>query len=77
MVTGPRATGSSTIGYGLASERRRAGRPTGFVDRQQLGFLSGGDTTGEEVVALGLSQLAAMHAHLAAHGAELVIVSGT
>ena len=76
MITGPRAVGSSTIGYGLASERWRAGRQTGFVDLQQLGFLAGGGATDAEVDELGLSQLAAMHGHLAAHGAELVVVSG-
>jgi hypothetical protein len=75
VVTGPRAVGSSTIGFGLAMRRWFANRRTGFVDLQQLGFLS---RDGQPATDAGLSigQLAAMHRVMAARGAELLVVSG-
>jgi broad-specificity NMP kinase len=76
VVTGPRAVGSSTIAFGLATARWRDGRPTGFLDLQQLGFLDGRNCTVEEAAALAISQLARMHTLLAARGAEFVVVSG-
>src|SRR4051812_2752557 len=75
VVTGPRAVGSSTIGFGLAMQRWRAGRRTGFVDLQQLGFLSREGRPAPDV-ALSIGQLAAMHRLVSARGAELLVVSG-
>jgi broad-specificity NMP kinase len=75
VVTGPRAVGSSTIGFGLAMRRWRAGLRTGFVDLQQLGFVSrhGRPATDAD---LSIGQLAAMHRLMAARGAGLLVVSG-
>lgn len=71
-VTGPRAAGSSTAGFGLASRRWRAGEPTAFVDPGQLSFVSGSASTDE----LAARQLAVMHEFTASRGAELFVVSG-
>jgi len=76
VVTGPRAVGSSTIGFGLAMRRWRAARRTGFVDLQQLGFMSDDDGRPGSETSLGLGQLAAMHRLMAARDAELLVVSG-
>jgi broad-specificity NMP kinase len=76
VVTGPRAAGSSTVGFGLASARWRADLPTGFVDLQQLAFLTYGDSPAVTNAALGIRQLAVMHTFMAAHGARLLVVSG-
>jgi len=75
MVTGPRAVGSSTVAFGLAMRRWRANRKTGFVDLQQLGFMS---RAGRAVTDLDLSlaQVAAMHRLMAPRDAELLVVSG-
>jgi broad-specificity NMP kinase len=72
VVTGPRAAGSSTVGFGLAVGRWRAGRRTGFLDLQQLGFIARTGRTGSESV-LAISQLAAMHELMTERGAELVV----
>jgi broad-specificity NMP kinase len=75
VVTGPRAVGSSTIGFGLAMRYWSADRRAGFIDLQQLGFLS---TGGRPATDLGLSvaQVTAMHGVMAARGAERLVVSG-
>lgn len=70
LVTGPRAAGSSTVGFGLARTRWRAGRRTGFLDLQQLGFLAADGR------ALAVAQLAAMHELMTERGAELLVVAG-
>jgi hypothetical protein len=74
VVTGPRAAGSSTIGFGLATRSWGASRRTGFVDLQQLGFLAreGRVTTD---VPLATGQLAAMHRLMAGRGAERLVVT--
>lgn len=75
LLTGPRAAGSSTVGFGLAAGRWRAGRRTGFLDLQQLGFIArDGRTNSESVLAVG--RLAAMHDLMTERGAELLVVSG-
>jgi len=75
VVTGPRAVGSSTIGFGLAMRRWRANRRTAFVDLQQLGFVSRDNRPATDV-RLSIGQLAAMHRLMAARGAELLVVTG-
>lgn len=45
VITGPRASGTSTVAFGLAMDRWRAGLRTGFVDLQQIGFIAGGTLT--------------------------------
>lgn len=75
MITGPRAVGSSTVGFGLAMRRWRAGRRTGFLDLQQLGFITGDGRTNSES-ALAVGQLAAMHTLMTERGADLLVVSG-
>jgi len=76
MVTGPRAAGSSTIGFGLAMGRWRAGRRTGFVDLQQLGFISGRGSRNANETTLAIGQVAVMHNLMSERGAELLVVSG-
>jgi broad-specificity NMP kinase len=76
VVTGPRVAGSSTVGFELATGRWRADVRTGFVDLQQLSFLTYGDTSAVTDAALGNRQLAVMHALMAARGAGLLVVSG-
>jgi adenylylsulfate kinase-like enzyme len=76
VVTGARAAGSSTIGFGLAMRRWRADQRTGFVDLQQLGFISGRDGQVSSEATLAVRQLAVMHALLSERGAELLVVSG-
>ena len=56
-LTGARAAGSSTVGFGLAVGRWRAGRRTGFLDLQQLGFIARNGRTDSES-ALAVRQLA-------------------
>ncbi|MEO8889715.1 MAG: hypothetical protein ABI301_00995 [Jatrophihabitantaceae bacterium] len=75
LLTGPRAVGSSTVGFGLAMGRWRTGRKRGFLDLQQLGFIArDGRTNSESALAAG--QLAAMHNLMTERGAELLVVSG-
>lgn len=76
VVTGPRAVGSSTVGFGLAMARWRADLRTGLVDLQQLSFLACTGSAGLTAPALATTQLAIMHAFLAARGARLLVVSG-
>jgi adenylylsulfate kinase-like enzyme len=76
VLTGPRAAGSSTIGFGLATRRWRAGRRTGFVDLQQLGFSSGRDGRVASDATLAIGQLAVLHGLLAERGSGLLVVSG-
>lgn len=76
VVTGPRAVGPSTVGFGLATVRWRAGLRTGFLDLQQLGFLACPESTEITNAALATTQLATMHALLASRGAGLLVVSG-
>ena len=74
LLTGPRAVGSSTVAFGLARDRWRADRRTGFLDLQQLGFIAGAGRTNSES-ALAVRQLAAMHDLMTQRGAELLVVS--
>ncbi|MGI8612691.1 MAG: recombinase family protein, partial [Nocardioidaceae bacterium] len=60
----------------LAMARWRADLRTGFVDLQQLGFLAAPGSAGITAAALATTQLAVMHAFLAARGAGLLVVSG-
>jgi len=76
VVTGPRAAGSSTVGYGLAARRWKAGLPTGFLDLQQLAFLASRKSRSPTDTSLGITQLATLHAFMAASGAQLLVVSG-
>lgn len=76
VVTGPRAVGSSTAGFGLAMARWRAHRRTAFVDLQQLAFLACPGSPRRPAPALAITQLAIMHAFMAARGAGLLVVSG-
>ena len=76
VITGPRASGTSTVAFGLARDRWRAGLRTGFIDLQQIGFIAGRTHTHLAEPALAIHQLAAMHTLMAARGAELLVVSG-
>ena len=76
VITGPRASGTSTVAFGLAMDRWRAGLRTGFVDLQQIGFIAGGTHTHLTEPALAIHQLAVMHTLMTTRGAELLVVSG-
>lgn len=73
-ITGPRAAGTSTLGFALASRRWQLDVCTGFVDTEQLSFLSGVATAVR--AELARHQLARMHERLAAGGAGLLVVGG-
>lgn len=78
VVTGARAVGASTVGFGLAARHWRAGRRVGvgFLDLQQLGFLARPRSQIAPEVAPAVRQLAAMHDLMARHGASRLVVSG-
>ena len=60
VLTGPRAAGSSTVGFELARRQWRAGRKTGFLDLRQLGDdLLGADR--EHQAAAAAAALAEQH----------------
>lgn len=76
VITGPRASGTSTVAFGLATDRWRAGLRTGFVDLEQIGFIAGGTHRHLAEPALAVHQLAALHGIMSDRGAELLVVSG-
>ncbi len=76
VITGPRASGTSTVAFRLATDRWRAGLRTGFVDLQQIGFVAGGTHTHLAEPALAIHQLTALHSLMDARGAALLVVSG-
>lgn len=71
-ITGTRAVGSSTVGFGFVSRRWRSGLSTAFVDPEQLSFISDCDSIDD----LAARQLATMHELMASRGAGLFVVSG-
>lgn len=81
VVTGPRAVGTSSVGWGLASASWAAGIATGFADLGQLSFFGGAiDVDPPDHVdivdsGVGLANLAALHERFSAHGATSVVVS--
>lgn len=76
LITGPRVLASSRVGFALAQEWWRRNRRTGFLNREQLGFLAGHKPAQPNDPSLQLTQLAAMHALLDTRGAELLVVGG-
>lgn len=75
IITGGRATGTSTVGFELATRRWRAGHPTGFFDFQQLGFLAGPGADDDLRSNLAAVQLITLHSLFADRGATMMIVS--
>ena len=75
LVSGPRAVGSSTVGFGLARSRWGSGRTTGFMDLQQLAFMRHPDEPGHSNTTLGVANVTTIHRLFALRGAEQVIVS--
>ena len=75
VITGPRAVGTSRVGFGLALRAWHAGHTVGFLDLQQLGFVS--DRSGRTGcrTELAIRQLATVHRVFAEHGAERLVVS--
>lgn len=69
-LSGPRVVGTSTIGWTVASEAWSAGRRTGFIDVEQLGFAWNLQRT---VGALNAGELGRVFAE--ADAAEVVIVA--
>lgn len=76
LVTGPRAAGLSTLGFGLAMTRWRAGHRTGFVDLQQLAFLAAPTASNSTRSALAIRQFATMHEYMTGRGARLLVATG-
>ncbi|MEP6814060.1 MAG: AAA family ATPase [Marmoricola sp.] len=75
VLTGARAVGTSTIGFGLARSQWNSGVTTGFADLDQLAFLRTGDADDHSETALGMANVAALHELFASHGAARLIVS--
>ena len=75
VLTGPRAVGTSTVGFGLARAAWEQGISTGFVDLDQLAFLRGPAVTSQGNAGLGLANTAALHELFASRGAASLIVS--
>ncbi len=73
-LCGATAVGKSTVGWELAEWSRRAGHITGFVDLQQIGFLTSGCDPGDH--RLKAANLAAVWAHFYEHGARRLVVVG-
>jgi adenylylsulfate kinase-like enzyme len=75
VVTGARAVGTSTIGFGLARHLWSRQVSTGFADLDQLAFLRTGGGADPAATSLGVRNLARLHEHFAAHGAARLVVS--
>ncbi len=75
VITGPRAVGTSTVGFGLATRAWRSGQRAGFVDLHQLGFLAGRDGRAGSNTILSVCQLTTIHELFARRGAERLVVS--
>ena len=74
-MTGPRAVGTSTVGFGLASSAWQQGTPTAFVDLEQLAFLRDPEATSHVNLGLGTANTAALHHLFASQGADSIVVS--
>ncbi len=75
VLTGARAVGTSTIGFGVARSEWQSGATAGFADLDQLSFLRIGDADDAAQTALGVANVAALHELFASHGAARLIVS--
>lgn len=75
FITGPRAVGCSTSGFGLASRLWSADTRTGFADLGQLSFRRTPPTVHHDT-RLGVSNLAALAALFASRGAEVLVGNG-
>lgn len=74
MVTGPRAVGASTVAWQVFMESVATGRPTAFLDLDQLGFLSEADQ--DRLWALALANLTACWTGFRGQGAERLVLCG-
>jgi hypothetical protein len=74
LITGPRAVGASTVGWQVLMESIAMGCPTGFLDLNQLGFLSA--ATWDEARTVKLANLTASWAGFQAQGAERLVLCG-
>lgn len=75
VLTGPRAVGTSTVGFGLARLLWNNGVVTGFADLDQLAFFRSGGHDDREGSVLGAANVAALHELFATHGADRLILS--
>lgn len=76
VVIGARATGCSTIGFGLARASWSAGVRTGFADLDQLSFCRTVTRPSVRDLGLGLNNIVALRTVFAAHGARRFVVNG-
>ncbi|GAA1489877.1 AAA family ATPase [Brachybacterium sacelli] len=75
-LAGPPGVGKSTIAWALASRSAAAGRPTGYVDIDQLGMLYPPPADDADRVALKERALRAVAREHRAAGVEQLVVSG-
>ncbi len=73
VLTGVRAVGCSTVGFGLALNRWTTGQVTGYLDTDQLSFLAGPDVSEDTRSELALAQTLTMHDLMTAWGATLIV----
>lgn len=75
VITGPRAVGTSTIGWELFS-RSQVHEPTAFIDLAQIGFINTGADLRARHHALRAANLAAMVEVYRGQGCRLIIAGG-
>lgn len=75
VITGPRAVGTSTVGWELFSHNLVHG-PTAFIDLAQIGFISTGTDLRARNLALRAANLAAMVEVYQRQGCRLIIAAG-
>jgi hypothetical protein len=75
ILVGPRAVGTSTLGYSLARSAWEQGVSTGFLDLDQLSFLRSPGAATHLHAGLGVTNTVALHRPFASRGAGRLIVS--
>lgn len=73
VLTGARATGTSTVGFGLVRSRWGNDTLTGFVDLDQINFLP--TTSAVGTANVGIANLATLNELFAGRGASVLIAS--
>lgn len=76
VVVGARASGCSTVGFGLARASWSTGVRTGFADLDQLSFCRTPYLASICNLELGLQNVIALRSVFATHGAERFVVNG-
>jgi gluconate kinase len=74
LITGPRAVGTSTVAWQVLIESIAVGCPTGFLDLDQLGFLSA--ATPDLALGVMVANVTACWAGFRAQGAKRLVLCG-